>query len=359
MITSFIKVNFLQIYSMENIPVNLDNQQSLVIPGECLNNLEKYLKGRKTFIITDKNVDSIYRERFPECPVYIIDPGEKSKDLTVVADICRWLLENEADRGSFITGIGGGVVCDLAGFVASAYMRGVKFGFVATSLLAQVDAGIGGKNGVNLDGYKNIIGTFTQPEFVICDVDLLISLPDNEFVNGMAEVIKHSLIKDSNHFRHLEEYNLPILAKDRNEMELMVTHSARIKSTIVEMDEMEHGERRKLNLGHTWGHAVEKITGMSHGESVSVGLAFAAELSVEKGLLKEEERTRILNLLKAYELPVESNADVAAVLDALIKDKKKEGGYIHFILMKGIGDVVIEVINIEELKTFALDGNRK
>ncbi|MFP4367080.1 MAG: 3-dehydroquinate synthase, partial [Bacteroidales bacterium] len=161
---------------MEKIEVKLKDRQSVVVVGECMNNLKKYLKGRKTFIITDSNVDNIYRKRFPRCPVYVVEPGEKSKDLKVVADICRWLLESGADRGAFIAGIGGGVVCDLAGFVASTYMRGVKFGFVATSLLAQVDASIGGKNGVNLDGYKNIIGTFTQPEFVICDVDMLVTL---------------------------------------------------------------------------------------------------------------------------------------------------------------------------------------
>ncbi len=342
---------------MEKIPVRLKNRQSLIIVGECINNLNKYLEGRKTFIITDKNINAIYRKRFPKCPVYVIEPGEKSKDLSVVADICRWLLDQGADRGSFISGIGGGVVCDLAGFVASTYMRGLKFGFVATSLLSQVDAGIGGKNGVNLDGYKNIIGTFSQPEFIICDVDMLLSLPEKEYVNGMAEVLKHALIKDKNQFVHLEEYSIPILAKDRNEMELLVSHSARIKSAIVELDELEHGERRKLNLGHTWGHAVEKVAGIPHGEAVSIGLAFSARLSVKKGLLTEAEKDRILKLIQTYELPVDNPAYPADVLDALIKDKKRDGGSIHFILMNGIGNVVIEAVDIDELKNFASNGN--
>ncbi len=337
---------------MEKIPVILKNRQSLVIVGECLDNLKKYLNGRKSFIITDRNLDVIYRKRFPKCPVYVVEPGEKSKDMSVAGDICRWLLENGADRSSFIAGIGGGVVCDLAGFVASTYMRGLRFGFVATSLLAQVDAAIGGKNGVNLDGYKNIIGTFTQPEFVICDVDMLMSLPEKEYVNGMAEVIKHSLINDINQFVRLEKNNILIMVKDRNEMEYIVSHSARIKSTIVEIDELEHGERRKLNLGHTWGHAVEKVTGMPHGEAVAIGLAFSADISVKKGLLKEEERSRITDLIKSYELPVENPADPSAVLEALIRDKKKEGESIHFILMNGIGDVVIEAIDIDEIKAF-------
>lgn len=341
---------------METIEVNLKDRHSVVVVGECINNLKKYLKGRKTYIITDSNVDNIYRKRFPGCPVYVIEPGEKSKDLKVVSDICRWLLESGADRGAFIAGIGGGVVCDLAGFVASTYMRGVKFGFVATSLLAQVDASIGGKNGVNLDGYKNIIGTFTQPEFVICDVDMLMTLPEKEFVNGLAEVVKHALINDIDQVSHLEKFNIPILAKDRNEMEYIVGHSVKIKAKVVENDEMEQGERRKLNLGHTWGHAVEKIASMPHGESVSVGLAFAAGLSVKKGLLKEDERRRILNLLTGFDLPVMSQADPAGVFDAMVKDKKKEGDAIHFILMKGIGNVIVEPVDVRELNKFALYG---
>jgi 3-dehydroquinate synthase len=341
---------------MEKIHVNLNNRHSLIVVGECLDKLGNYINRRTCYIVTDRNIYEIYSERFPDCPVYVTEPGEKSKDLNVVADICRWLLDKGADRGSLIVGIGGGVVCDLAGFVASVYMRGLKFGFVATSLLAQVDAGIGGKNGVDLDGYKNIIGTFTQPEFVICEIDMLLTLPDREFVYGMAEVIKHALITDYNQVVHLEEYFLRVLAKDRVEMEQIVAHSARIKAAIVEQDELEHGERRKLNLGHTWGHGVEKVTGMAHGESVSVGLAFSAALSVKKGLLKDEERIRILNLLKSYELPVQSDADASEVLDALIKDKKREGGSIHFVLMKGIGNTVVEPVDIEELKNFALNG---
>ncbi len=346
-----------KIILMEKIQVKLKNRQSAVIVGECLNNLDKYLNGRKNFIITDKNVNEIYGERFPDSPVYIVEPGEKSKDLGVVADICRWLLDLGADRHAFITGIGGGVVCDLTGFVAAVYLRGVNFGFVATSLLAQVDAAIGGKNGVNLDGYKNIIGTFTQPEFVICDVDMLISLPEKEYVNGMAEVIKHALINDYGQFAHLEEFSIPILAKERNEMEFIVGHSARIKAGIVGNDELEQGERRKLNLGHTWGHAVEKVTSLPHGESVSLGLAFSARLSVKKGILKEEEKERILKLLADFDLPVINEADPSTVFDALVKDKKREGGSIHFVLMNGIGNVVIEPIDIEELKNFALNGN--
>ncbi|TVR74007.1 MAG: 3-dehydroquinate synthase [Marinilabiliales bacterium] len=341
---------------MEKITVDLHSRKSDVLVGECLGHLDKYIDGRKNFIITDKNLDRLYRKRFPSAPVFVVEPGEKSKSLETLAAISRWMLEQGADRSSFITGIGGGVVCDLAGFVASTYMRGIGFGFVATSLLAQVDASIGGKNGVNLDGYKNIIGNFTQPEFVICDVDMLLTLPENEFVCGMAEVIKHALIEDKDHFEHLGKYSTRILSRDRNEMEQIVAHSVAIKAAVVERDEREQGERRKLNLGHTWGHAVETVAGLPHGEAVAVGLAFAAGLSVSRGSLTEEERERIIRLLGMYELPVETRANPADIFDVLVKDKKREAGSLWFILMNGIGNVSIEAIGTDELKNYALNG---
>ena len=173
--------------------------------GESIYNLYKYLPECETFIITDSNVKRSYSEFFPNQPVFVMPSGEISKSLQTAMDIYRWLLENDADRNSFIVGIGGGVVCDLVGFVASTFMRGVDFGFVATTLISQVDASVGGKNGVDLDGYKNIVGTFNQPKFVICDITMLKTLPHVEFVNGMAEVVKHALISDKSMFEYIEK----------------------------------------------------------------------------------------------------------------------------------------------------------
>lgn len=338
---------------MEEIRINGQSGESRVIIGEILENFGKYTPNSNLFIITDKNVLAQQGGRFPKFPIYSIEAGESSKILNEAANIFRWLLKNGADRSSFILAIGGGVVCDLAGFVASTYMRGIEFGFVATSLLAQVDASVGGKNGVDLDGYKNIIGTFNQPKFVICDLSMLKTLPTEEFSNGFAEIIKHTLIADEQMFRFIEENIEGLKTYNPSVLQKLVVHSIRTKAAIVQSDEQEKGDRRKLNLGHTWGHAVETITGLSHGQSVSVGLEFAARFSVAKGLLENRDYLRIMNLLRELDLPICIKVSPSRIIDAMLKDKKKEDGCIHFILMDGIGKVKVEVIPLEEVKVFA------
>lgn len=328
------------------------SDKSVVLTGEKIENTGQYLPEGNVYIITDTNINALYKDRFPKFPVYIIEPGDKSKTLQTAAGIYRWLLDAGADRTSFILGIGGGVVCDLAGFIASTFMRGIDFGFVATSLLAQVDASIGGKNGVNLDGYKNIVGTFNQPQFVLCDISMLKTLPKDEFINGFAEIVKHSLIADSEMFSYIEENVNGMKSVNTDVLEYLVSKSVKIKADIVMADEREKNIRRKLNLGHTFGHAVEKATGISHGKAVSIGITYAASVSVEKGLLNESEFQRIINLLKNLDLPVSWNEDTGTdlIFDAISKDKKKTGDHIDFVLMNGIGDVVIEKLSIKELK---------
>ncbi|MDD2279338.1 MAG: 3-dehydroquinate synthase [Bacteroidales bacterium] len=337
---------------MEIIKVTGLSGESQVIIGELLENIGSYLPKTKVFIITDENVKAYHGDKFPDLPTYCVEPGEVSKSLEVAGELYYWLLEMGADRKSFILGIGGGVVCDLAGFVASTFMRGVDFGFVATSLLAQVDASVGGKNGVNISGYKNIVGTFNQPKFVICDIQLLKTLPHEEYLNGFAEIVKHTLIADSEMFKFIEEnidalkvYN-PIL------LEKLVIHSAKIKASIVQADEREKGERKKLNLGHTWGHAVERETGMSHGKSVSVGMEFSARFSIKKGLLEKRDYMRLLNILRELELPICIKVNPRRIFEALSKDKKKNGDAIDFIFMKGIGNVKVERIALDKIKEF-------
>jgi 3-dehydroquinate synthase len=262
------------------------------------------------------------------------------------------LLDAGADRSSFVVGIGGGVVCDITGFVASTYMRGVEFGFVATSLLAQVDASVGGKNGVDLDGFKNIVGTFNQPRFVICDTSMLKTLPAVELSNGFAEMIKHTLIADAVDFRFMEENIERLMGCDVEVITPLLAKSVRIKANIVTADEHEKGERKKLNLGHTWGHAVEKISGLPHGQSVSIGLEFAARLSTEKGLLENRDYMRLMNLLRELHLPICTNINPLRIFDALTKDKKRIADSVDFILMKGIGEVVIERIDFVDIQNF-------
>lgn len=339
---------------MEEIVVKGVSGKSRIIFGDMRDKLTGLIPGQALFVVTDRQVHTLYAERFPRCPVYVTEAGEQSKSPAVAMDICRWLLAAGAGRDAFILGIGGGVVCDLAGFVASVYMRGLDFGFVATTLLAQVDASVGGKNGVNLDGYKNIVGTFNQPRFVLCDTSLLRTLPEAELRNGLAEVVKHTLIADKAMFHLLRKQAGDILSLDQPLIHKVVAHSVRVKAGVVNRDERERGERRKLNLGHTWGHAVEKTQGIPHGQAVSIGLAFAAGLSEHRGLLKARERSQLLELLAALGLPTATKGDRGKVFAAMVKDKKRETGHIHFILMKGIGEVVVEPIPLGELEAYAL-----
>ncbi|MFN2394996.1 MAG: 3-dehydroquinate synthase [Bacteroidales bacterium] len=339
---------------MEKITIQGKTGVSRILVGESLPALSRYIPATGVFIITDENVAGHYHSEFPDFPVYIVEPGEKSKDFAVMEKIWHWLLDQGADRSSFIVGIGGGVVCDLAGFVASTFMRGIPFGFVATSLLAQVDASVGGKNGVNLGGYKNIIGTFTQPEFVICDTSMLKTLPDNEFRNGMAEVIKHALIRDADKFEFLKSNRNAIMNREREAINHIVNRSVKIKATIVQADELERGERRILNFGHTWGHAVEKENKIPHGQAVSVGMAFAAGLSKHLGYLKEKDYNDILVLLHDYRLPLNIELDKNQVFDTLLKDKKKEKNHMNFVLLKTIGDAFVKEMDTKVIKDFCM-----
>lgn len=338
---------------METILIEGQNGKSTIIVDESIEEVTKYLPKKKLFIITDKNIEKHYAKVFPEAPFFSINPGEPSKQLGYIESIYRWLLENNADRNSFILGIGGGVVCDIAGFVASTYMRGVEFGFVSTSLLSQVDASVGGKNGVDLDGYKNIIGTFTQPRFVLCDTRLLKTLPHEELVNGFAEMVKHALISDIKLFEQLEHDCIALLNLNQPEISKHIAESIRVKASIVTADERESGIRKLLNFGHTWGHAVETLTGISHGKAVSIGMEFACRLSMEKGLISNRDYLRIINLLQSFGLPTCMNIEPSRVFKTLVKDKKRNANSIDFVLLMGIGVPKIETMALEELKKFA------
>lgn len=339
---------------METIIVKGKSSESTVIVGEIIENIPKYIPPKGVFIITDDNVKRHCNSRFPEFPVYSIGAGETSKNLQTAAEIYRWLLNAGADRSTFILGIGGGVVCDIAGFVASTYMRGVSFGFVATSLLAQVDASVGGKNGVDLDGFKNIVGTFNQPKFVICDTSMLLTLPRVEWSNGFAEMVKHALITDSEKFSFMESHVSELLGCNIDVITPLVAKSVQIKANIVSTDEHERGERKKLNLGHTWGHAVEKVSGLPHGQSVSIGIEFAARLSTSKGLLEKKDYMRILDLLRNLRLPVSTHINHQLIFDVLVKDKKRTSDAVDFILINGIGNAVIERLSLGEIRDFAV-----
>lgn len=337
---------------MHSLVIHGTSKDSTLLVGESIRNIDKYLPSSPVAVIADKKVRDLYGGFFPEGEVIEIDASEGIKTLDTVGYIIDRLVSIEADRSFFILGIGGGILCDIAGFVSSIYMRGVSFGFISTTLLSQVDASVGGKNGVNFKGYKNIAGVFNQPDFVICDTDLLKTLPEEELLNGCAEVIKHGAIADIKLFEYLEQNGDGLFRQEREVLKRMVYDSVVIKSNVVNMDEKEKGERRKLNFGHTVGHAIEKVTGISHGKAVSLGMAAAANLSESRGLLSSEEKNRIINLLKKMKLPVKPDIDKSMILDAMKRDKKREGSSIHFVLLDRIGSAVIEEISIRELEEY-------
>ncbi len=334
---------------MKTLEIHGSANKSTILVGEKLQNLGNYIPGENVVIITDVNVKRFYQNSFPSHPVITIQTGEKIKDLDTVRNIYGKLVEFGVDRSTFIVGIGGGIVCDITGFVASTFLRGIKFGFVSTTLLSQVDASVGGKNGVNFKGYKNMVGVFNQPEFVICDLNLLNTLPEKEILCGLAEIVKHAAIGDADLFQYLEENYQKALALDAPVIERLVYDSVVIKSAIVNKDEKEKGERRKLNFGHTFGHAIEKTTGVRHGEAVSAGMVMASKLSVKKGHLQANDAERIKNLLRDLKLPISLQADRKTVLDALRKDKKRQGNRINFVLLEDIGKPFVDKISINEL----------
>jgi 3-dehydroquinate synthase len=326
-----------------------------IVVGESLKNLAEYAGGRRIVLLVDTNVGRLHGKLLSGYERVDIGCGEESKSLGRIEEICRRLLELGVDRSWLIVGVGGGVACDIAGFAASVFMRGVPFGFAPTSLLAQADASIGGKNGVNLDGYKNIVGVFNQPRFVLLDFEVLRTLPGREVRAGAAEIIKHALIGDPGMFQELEGSWRRLLALEEEVVEAAVGRSISLKAKIVRRDEREAGERRKLNFGHTLAHALEKTAGVSHGESVGMGMAFAARVSAARGLLAEAEEQRVTELLREVGLPVAMPAASKPLLEAVRKDKKREGDILHFVLLEGVGKAAVAELTLEELEGYIHD----
>ncbi|MFR9603337.1 MAG: 3-dehydroquinate synthase [Rikenellaceae bacterium] len=335
----------------------MDNNYTLNIKGQsqvCIGSadtlLDSFLPKGRVIVISDVNMDRLYHPLISRFESILIGSGETIKTLSTMEMIYSRLVEMGADRKTFIVGIGGGIVTDITGFVASTYMRGVRFGFISTTLLSQVDAGVGGKNGVNLGGYKNMIGTFNQPEFVICDVDMLKTLSVREFRTGLAEVIKSAIIADPELFEMLEQTSLEELRSDRELLSRAIMASIKVKAKIVEMDEREAGERRKLNLGHTFAHAIEKSTNvMNHGEAVAVGTNIVTDISLKLGIIDPvvAERIKALHAQMGFELtpPVE----VRKLLKAISHDKKAEEGGIYMVLPRAIGDCEVRNMSFSEV----------
>jgi 3-dehydroquinate synthase len=340
---------------MQSLQIKGAQGRSTLWVGERLENLSMYLNDRRAIIITDTNMADLYGPLLKPFPFIRIGTGEKIKTIETLKSIYHQLMELEADRSTLIVGIGGGIVCDITGFAASTFMRGVNFGFVASTLLAQVDASVGGKNGVNLGGYKNMVGVFNQPEFVICDVNLLKTLPKEELLCGMAEIVKHAAISDEKMFSFLEKKGQKALTLDLDILQRLVFDSIKIKADVVNRDEKEKGERRLLNFGHTLGHALEKTTSIPHGQAVSIGMYVAAEISVRKGMLSETSARRMKDLLLKLELPIKPQGQRKEILTAICKDKKRKGTEIFFVLLKALGRAVVTSFSMKELDKFSQD----
>lgn len=337
---------------MQRIKINIDSGSSLIITGGDLNDLHALLpSGSRIFIITDTNVRGLYGDRFPAADVLTVQPGEESKTLAVIGDLCTRLLEAGADRSAFILGFGGGVVCDIAGMVASVYMRGLRHGFVSTTLLSQVDASTGGKTGVNLGAYKNIIGTFRQPEFVLCDHKVLSTLPDEEFQSGVGELIKNAIIRDRDLFFDISSALDRIYDRDPLILENMIYRAVKIKADIVRRDPLEKGMRRLLNFGHTFGHVLERTYNLPHGIAVMEGMLIASRLSVWSNELPLSELRIFEMVLEQAGFPGEHVLPVNAV-SMISKDKKSQRGSVSFVLLRSVGKAVIRKLPVSEIGAF-------
>ena len=337
----------------------LIGSNSLSCLGETLRGLNL---GKRVALITNPTVGKLYLQNirvsletagFTVNAIEIPD-GEEFKNLDTLASIYAGLVAAGLDRGSFIVALGGGVVGDVAGFAAASYLRGIPFVQVPTTLLAQVDSSVGGKTGVNLPLGKNLVGAFYQPSLVMIDVETLSTLPEREYVGGLAEVVKYGIVLDKELFGFVEENVSQVLQRDAGVLATIVSRCCRIKADVVSQDERESGLRAVLNYGHTLGHAVETLTGYlryTHGEAVAIGMVAAASYSQRCGLAEPGETLRVRKLIESLGLPTEPprfSAD--EYVSAMLRDKKVRDGGITFVCNRDIGGYCF--VRIEELHSF-------
>ena len=301
-----------------------------------------------TFLITDENIFSAHTKRFKNWNTIVLKPGEEFKVQATVDTVIEQLINMGADRSCTLVGVGGGVITDLTGYIASVYMRGVRFGFIPTTLLALVDASIGGKNGIDVGVYKNMVGIIRQPAFLLHDMVFLNSLPQSEWENGFAEIIKHACIKDAGMFKELENKSLKFYQSKKKEICRLVQENALIKTKVVQQDEFEKGDRKLLNFGHTLAHAIENIYELSHGQAVSIGMTYASHISeIFTGF---KDTNRVVSTLEKYNLPTYASFNKKKAFDILLKDKKKVQGEMNYVLLEKIGKGVIRKIPLTQLR---------
>ena len=300
---------------------------------------------RKLCVVSDSNVAALYGKQVQEIlagcsrktEVFVFPAGEEHKNLTTVRDLYEFLIQKKFDRSDMLVALGGGVTGDLCGFAAATYLRGIPFVQIPTTLLSQVDSSIGGKTGVDFDSYKNMVGAFHMPSLVYTNLSTLKTLDAEQFASGMGEIIKHGLIKNADYCKWLDEHT--------EQIQIMILESNRIKRDVVEKDPKEQGERALLNFGHTFGHAIEKLKDftMLHGQCVAVGSIAACEISALRGQITRDEADWVRGLFRRFGLPdAVTGLDAKAVIEASRHDKKMEQGTIKFILLRGIGNAVVD-----------------
>lgn len=308
---------------------------------------------RRICIVTDSRVDELYGEevlgilqgKCQKAVKYAFPNGEENKTLDTVRDIYRFLIEEGIDRRDMLLALGGGVVGDVTGYAAATYLRGIDFVQVPTTLLAQADSSIGGKTGVDFDGYKNMVGAFNMPKLVYMNLSVLQTLEDRQFFSGFGEVMKHGLIKDALFYEWLIENMYEICERDMDTLLEMLMRSCTVKKSVVEKDPTEQGDRALLNFGHTIGHAIEKAKHFElyHGECVALGAVAAAYISWKRELLSMEEYYEVRDMFVPFNLPISvDDIDLQEVLHLIKSDKKMEAGKIKFVLLKKIGKAVLD-----------------
>ncbi|MBS1644801.1 MAG: 3-dehydroquinate synthase [Bacteroidetes bacterium] len=325
------------------------------VPAPCLYELtqeemQQLAPPERSIVLMDEHVFQHFPTKWSGYRILLVPPGEQNKTFCTLELLSEQLLALGANRQSLLVAVGGGVVTDLVGYLAASFMRGVACAFVPTTVLAQVDAALGGKNGINVGLHKNMLGTIRQPEFIAINREYLATLPDLEWANGFAEIIKYGWIDDVAILEILESSNLPYFQKNLSEFSLLSARCTSIKNRIVAADEFENGERKKLNFGHTVGHALETLYRLPHGHAVSLGMRAALRLSeIHEGLDPSADR-RLAIMLQQYQLPTSLELDELQVLDLLMHDKKRNGTNIDFILLERAGKAVIRQLSREEIR---------
>ncbi len=332
---------------MKKVTIDFNNSSTDLFFDASFDQLETVTLKTNTVIITDENVYNKNKKKFKGWNQIVIKPGEKHKVQSTVDSIIKKLIAIGANRKTFIVGAGGGVVTDIAGYVAGIYMRGLKFGFIPTSILAMADAAIGGKNGIDVGVYKNIIGLIRQPSFLLYDYSLLKSLPKKQWINGFAEIIKHACIKDEELFTLLELHKLTDFVKDKVLLDELIQRNALLKCKFIQQDEFEQGDRKLLNFGHTFGHAIENNYSLPHGYAVAIGMVVAAVISETHTQFRDI--SRLTGLIKKYSLPVYLSFKAKKVLEVMRSDKKKVDNTIDYVLLEKIGKGVLQPLSLEDV----------